>query len=273
MVVASDGVRVAVREFWGQGAALIMAHGIGFHGLVWEPVAELLAPSFRCVAVDLRGHGDSGLPRGHDFEWRGFARDVLAVVDGLGLTGAFGLGHSLGATALLLAEQARPGTFSALYCFEPVVVPADPPLGRDADSWLAALARRRRDVFPSREDAYRNYLTKMPSVAAQVLARYVEAGFEDPEEGGVRLKCLPETEALIYEMATAHDCFTRLSDVACPVTLGRGETSDAMDWPTVEAIQRRLPRCRASQVPGVGHLGPLEDPGTVANDVVTQLRC
>ena len=63
--------------------------------------------------------------------------------------------------SLLMAEQARPGTFAALYCFEPVIVPADPPLGRDDDSFLGAQARRRRTTFGSRDEACRHYADRL----------------------------------------------------------------------------------------------------------------
>ena len=70
-------------------------------------------------------------------------------MDRLGIEHPYGFGHSSGGTAVLMAEQARPGTFAALYCYEPVLVAADPPLGPDRGSWLAEQARRRRATFPA----------------------------------------------------------------------------------------------------------------------------
>ena len=112
-----DGVSIAVHALGGSGPPLLMAHGTGLHGRVWEPVASGLAGRFHCVAFDERGHGDSGLPPGLDFDWRGFGRDVLAVVDELGLQQPFAMGHSCGGAALIMAEAARPGTFQALWCY------------------------------------------------------------------------------------------------------------------------------------------------------------
>ncbi|MDQ6909370.1 MAG: alpha/beta fold hydrolase [Actinomycetota bacterium] len=140
-VMTSDGVEVAVHELGGSGAPVVLAHATGLHGMVWRPVATQVGPELRCVSFDQRGHGDSGAPPALDFDWRGFGLDALAVVGGLGLRRPFGVGHSSGAAGLLLAEEAAPGTFAALYCYEPVVVPADPPLGRDEANWLAAGAR------------------------------------------------------------------------------------------------------------------------------------
>lgn len=264
--MAGDGARIAVNDLAGRGPPLVLAHATGFHGRVWAPMAELLASRFSCLAPDLRGHGDSPPPAGWDFDWRGFAADVLAVVDGLALTDPVGAGHSSGATALLLAEQVRPGTFAALYCFEPIIVPADPPLGPDRESWLAESTRRRRAVFPSRAWALSRYAAKPPfsDLDPSVLRAYVNHGFEDLADGAVRLRCRPEHEALVYEMATAHPCFAQLAQVRCPVTLARGGRSEAFTPARAAAVAARLPHVRSEEHPDLGHLGPLEDPGAVA---------
>ncbi|MGI8622112.1 MAG: alpha/beta fold hydrolase [Solirubrobacteraceae bacterium] len=268
-VVAADGVQTACHVLEGEGPPLVLAHATGFHGRVWAPMAALLSPELSCLAPDLRGHGDSAPPAEEDFDWRGFAADILAVVDGLGLRRPVGAGHSSGATALLLAEQARPGTFAALYCFEPIVVPADPPLGRDRESWLAQSTRRRRAAFPSREDALRAYAAKPPlcDLDPDVLGAYVQHGFEDVAGEGVRLKCRPEHEALVYEMATAHACFAGLPRVRCPVTLARGGRSEAFTAGRAAEVAARLPVVHTEEHLALGHLGPLEDPGAVADSV------
>ncbi len=265
-VTTSDGVEVTVHDLGGSGRPVVMAHATGLHGLVWSPVAASLADAFRCISFDQRGHGHSGDPPDLDFDWRGFGRDVRAVVDGLGLQRPFGVGHSAGAAGLLLAEEASPGTFAALHCYEPIVVPVDPPLGRDEANWLAAGARRRRDVFESPEQAYEHYRAKGPFARwdDQALRLYVDHGFEPDPEGGVRLACRPENEALVYEMATANDCFARLGVVRCPVMLARGSDSDGLAPSTVEAMEARLERVKTEVLPGLSHFGPLEDPPLVA---------
>ncbi len=268
-VTTSDGVRIAVHDLGGDGRPVLLAHATGLHGLVWKPLAAALLPAFRGVSFDARGHGDSSLPPGLDFSWDGLARDILAVVEGLGLAHPFGVGHSSGGAAMLLAEQARPGTFAALYCFEPTVVPADPPLGRDPDNWLAVGARRRRQWFPSRPEAYANYATKPPfsEVAPAALHAYVDHGFADVPDGGVELKCRAEHEALVHEMATAHDCFAHLDEVRCPVLLARGERSEAFGPALIQHLVPRLTRVTTEVLPGVGHLGPLEDPEAVGSSL------
>ncbi len=268
-VTTSDGVRIAAHDPGGDRAPLVMAHAAGLHGLVFAPLAAHLAGAFRCVSFDGRGHGDSPLPGGLDLDWYGLAEDVLAVVRGLALERPYGFGHSSGGTAVLMAEQARPGTFTAIYCYEPVIVPADPPLGRDDDSWLAGLARRRRTTFASKDEARRHYASKPPmdTLDPAALRAYVEHGFEDADPAGVRLKCRPDHEATVYEMATAHDAYARLGEVRCPVIVACGSRTEACTPERARCHAQCLPSGRVEVLPDLGHFGPLERPHAVASSL------
>lgn len=268
-VSTSDGLEVATHDLGGRGRPLVMAHAAGFHGRVFAPLAQHLVDDFHCVSFDGRGHGDSRLPPAHELDWHGLATDVLAVVGGMALDRPYGFGHSSGGTVVLMAEQERPGTFAAIYCFEPVIVPADPPLGRDDDSVLAAQARRRRTTFASRDEACRHYASKPPLdvLAPEVLRAYVDHGFEEADAGGVRLKCRPDDEAAVYEMATAHDAYARLPDVRCPVLVACGSETDGCTPERAQCHAERLPLGHSEVLSGVGHFAPLERPEDVASSI------
>jgi pimeloyl-ACP methyl ester carboxylesterase len=272
--MTADGVGIAYYELGGSGPATLLAHATGFCGAVLGPLARRLAGGRRYIAFDMRGHGLSERPPGDDFGWYGFAADVLAVVDHLGLEGAGGFGHSCGGAALLLAEESRPGTFGALYCYEPIVYPADTPLTPTADgNPLSAGARRRREGFSSRDEALANFSTKAPfdQLHPEALAAYVDNGF-GPGPGGIRLRCRREDEAEVYAHALAHDAYAHLHEIGCPVTVACGAETDAIGPDALERFARRLPRSEVVVFPGLGHFGPLADPDTVARSVGSSLN-
>ena len=271
VVKAADGVSVAVHDLGGgdHRPLILMAHAAGFHGRVWGPVADGLNERFHCFALDFRGHGESETPATGRVDFARLTADVLAAVDHFGGQPCFGVGHSSGATALLLAEAVRPGSLAAIWCWEPAIVPADPPLGPDPDNWLAAATRRRRTTFPSASaalDAYR-HRPGFAGVREDVLTAYVTHGLRPDAKGGVELRCSPDLEAQIYETASGHDCFRRLADIVCPVVLARGQESEAFPPATAAAVLRRLTYAREQVLPGLGHLGPLEDPNAVARAI------
>ncbi|MEY2475780.1 MAG: hypothetical protein QOG87_1095 [Actinomycetota bacterium] len=273
-VTTPDGNQVAVHDFGGTGPTLLLAHATGFHGRVWAPVAAQLG--FRCVAFDERGHGDSDPAPGGDYDWHGFATDALAVIDGLDLGGpVLAAGHSCGGALLLLAEERRPGTFGALWTYEPVMIPAEglPTLPVQGENPLAAGARKRRPSFASKQAAFDNYAGKPPFSAldAAALRAYVEHGFAEQPDGSVRLKCEPESEARTYEMGMRHDAFDGLPKVECPVTVVCGEVTDAFPEPVITMVAARLPKGRPEVLAGLGHFGPLQDPSAVAASIEAAL--
>jgi pimeloyl-ACP methyl ester carboxylesterase len=273
-VQAADGVRIALHRLGGSGDSLLVSHATGFHGRAYQPLATSLAPDFRTAAIDERGHGQSGLPADLVFDWNGFGLDVLAAADDLEGGRLLGLGHSAGATALIVAELARPGTFGAIYCYEPIIFPFEEPLGPTPDGPLSAAALRRREVFDSRQAAFDNYRSKPPLNALDVesLSAYVEFGFEDLPDGSVRLLCRRDNEAAIYAAATTLDVYRRLGEVSCPVVLAGGAATDAIRPDHLELLAERLPKSSVEVFEGMGHFGPLQDHRRVAGSVSESLR-
>ena len=278
-VVRPDGPDIAAYDFGGSGPDLLLVHATGFCAGVLAPLAAALGGSFRCWAVDLRAHGRSGRAADGDLTWSAFADDLLAATDALGLVQPAAFGHSCGGASLLLAEQARPGSFGALYTFEPVVVPEWAVPAGPVEVPLAIGARRRRPEFPSRQDAFVNFASKPPFAVLdpEALARYVEDGFEvvPAAEGGdgtaVRLRCRREDEAEVYNEGSRHTAFAHLGEVACPVTLAFGADTDAFGRAVMEADAAPLPDATVVELPGLGHFGPLERPDQVAASVIGAL--
>jgi pimeloyl-ACP methyl ester carboxylesterase len=271
-----DGLGLAVYDFGGRGPDLLLVHATGFCAEPFGPLARGLADRFHCWGLDLRGHGRSERPADGEFAWSGFATDVLTAIDHFGLEAPHGFGHSCGGASVLLAEQARPGQFRSLYCFEPVVMP-DAARARIAEqNPLTEGALRRRGAFPSAEEALANYASKPPyaDLDPEALRLYVESGFEPvPEaEGGdgraVRLRCRREDEAATFAAAADHEAFGHLAEVTCPVTLCCGEQTDAFGPGLMRADAEPLPDARVEILPGMGHFGPLQRPTAVADAVI-----
>jgi pimeloyl-ACP methyl ester carboxylesterase len=269
-MIDSGSARIAAYDFGGNGPDLLLAHATGFHAHAWLPVVEHLRGRFHCWAFDERAHGQSTPPTDGDFSWHRFADDALAVTDALGLQRPFVAGHSCGGALLLLAEQARPGSFRALWCYEPVIFPTDELPPPETPNPLSPGARRRREDFPSLEAAYENFAAKPPMNRFDdaALRAYVEHGFAPVEGGGVRIRCRGEDEARTYDAGLFHDAFPRLREVAPPVTLVCGEHTDAFGPDALDLDAARLPHARVEVLPGLTHFGPFEDPAAIAASII-----
>ena len=264
-LIDAGPLTLAVYDWGGDGDPVLLAHATGFHGRVWEPVARrLVAAGRRVWSFDFRGHGDSDQsPNG--YHWDGFADDLLAVVDALDLAGdptLLAAGHSKGAAALLLTEQRVPGTFARLWCYEPIVIPADEPGDPQPDFPLAVGARRRRATWASSEEALESYGSRPPldALDPEALRAYVEHGLHRRDDGMLELKCRPEDEAEVYAMQFAHRAYRGLATVRCPTVVACGENTNAIPSKLAAMLVDRLPDAQLEVMPGLGHFGPLQDP-------------
>jgi pimeloyl-ACP methyl ester carboxylesterase len=97
---AADGTALAYERL-GEGPAIVMVHGFGSSRMQnWKSTGwfgGLTEAGFAIVAMDCRGHGDSGKP--HDpaaYDHDRMAEDVVAVMQACALSSALVLGYSMG---------------------------------------------------------------------------------------------------------------------------------------------------------------------------------
>lgn len=86
------------RETDGQGPELLLLHGWGLHGGVWDTLLPRLTPHFRVTRLDLPGHG-----RSRDLPMPAQLRDLAKLVSEAAPPAAVWLGWSLGGLVALRA--------------------------------------------------------------------------------------------------------------------------------------------------------------------------
>jgi pimeloyl-ACP methyl ester carboxylesterase len=274
--------RIALARWGEEGSRkppALLSHGTGFVAEVWDDVARELAADYTVYALDRRGHGNSHKPAADRYHFVDFAEDVCSVIEALGLTDIYGIGHSAGATDLLLAAKLKPGRFGRLFVMEPTVM--DPHAARPDGSALSSSATgavqgvlRRQAEFDGAEAAFLRYRAA-PAFAKWTessLRAYVRHGFAPQENGRVRLRCTPEIESAIllpiyqamnqiYQGDARGNPFGWLSEIGCPVRIATAGDS----WPVYKEMASRavtlLPAASRWSFEGVGHCVAQEAPG------------
>ena len=100
--VRANGLVIHYRDHGRRdGAPLVFINSLGADFRIWNEVAEILAPDFRIVTYDKRGHGlsESG-PDQNDMA--DYARDLVALLNALGVGRATIVGLSIGG---LIAQE------------------------------------------------------------------------------------------------------------------------------------------------------------------------
>jgi len=279
--VEHAGARIALAR-WGEADAnkppALLVHGTGFVGEVWDEVASALASHYTVYALDRRGHGASHKPATDRYHFLDFASDVRAVIEALDLSDIFGVGHSAGATDLLLVAKLLPQRFSRLFVMEPTVM--DPRAQRadgaqlsDRGTSFVQGVLRRQVEFDSAAAAFARFRAA-PAFAdwsEPALWTYVRHGFQPLQSGRVRLLCVPEIEAAmlrpifeameqVYTGDERGNPFAGLSEIDCPVRVATAERS----WPIYKEMASRaaalIPAVSRWTFEGVGHCVGQEAP-------------
>jgi 3-oxoadipate enol-lactonase len=95
MLARNDAPALRYWDDGGSKPAVMLIHGVGADGTSWDQIADILAPDFRTLRLDLRGHGRSGHIEGA-LTLDDFVRDVVDVLDACGAPATDIVGFSLG---------------------------------------------------------------------------------------------------------------------------------------------------------------------------------
>ena len=274
--IDANGLSLACFEWRAQlrGAAppLWLVHATGFHARVWDQVIHHL-PGRHVIAIEQRGHGRSA---GTHFDsWADFGRDQAAMAAALGLQAAVGVGHSMGAHALVQAAAFEPTRFSRLVLIDPVIrSPADyhqplPPPG------TLHPAAQRKNRFASAQQMFERFVDRPPYSVfdTQALQDYCQHGLKPAADGqGFELACAPAFEGSVYPSALANaGIYASIRALQIPVLVVRARPQDpsvkpwdALGTPTWPQLAQEFRFGRDLQLMDKTHMMPMEDPVLVA---------
>ncbi|MCC8034400.1 MAG: alpha/beta hydrolase [Rikenellaceae bacterium] len=108
MTINLGGLEIYYEKTGEGGFPLVMLHGNGEDGTIFEPLARKLSRHFTVYTIDSRNHGRSGCG---ELSYEAMAGDVILFIRELNLPRPYVVGFSDGAIIALLAELARPGLF------------------------------------------------------------------------------------------------------------------------------------------------------------------
>jgi pimeloyl-ACP methyl ester carboxylesterase len=259
----SSGGELALYEWPGSEPAVLLCHATSFHAQCWNAIVERL-PGQRVLALDFRGHGASAKPE-PPCPWRPFAEDVEAAIRHFRLTGALGVGHSMGGHSVALAAARQPGAFAALLLLDPTIVPEDRYRGA-TESFDFVLRRRNR--WNSPQEMFERLVTRIPFQRwdPAILLDYCQYGLAPDGQ----LACPPAVEASIYAngYAPESNIYPDIRHISIPVKVVRGPGEFGVGKfdgsPTAPDLASRFLKGEDLHLTGVSHFFPMEAPDLTA---------
>jgi pimeloyl-ACP methyl ester carboxylesterase len=256
----------AIYRVAGSGPTVVLIHGMINSSRHWQTVAEVLAGSYRVVAPDLIGHGDSATPRG-DYSLGAHAASIRDLLTTIGVERATIVGHSLGGgVAMQFFYQFPQRT-------ERLVLISSGGLGREVSPLLRGAALP--GVSPLlRLAAQRQLVDAIDRAGSGLRARgsakgvYLEAvarALRPLQEPGSRRAFLQTLRSVIDvhgQHVSARDRLYLLGDM--PTLIVWGERDRTIPIEHGRTAHEAIPRCRFETLPRAAHFPHLEDPDGLA---------
>jgi len=266
-IPGADGLSIHLLEWSQEGVALLLLHGFGNEAHIWDDFAPIVAPHYRTIAMDLRGHGDSAHDPQRRYDYQSHVRDLEAITAELGIDRLVLVGHSLGGRISTLFAARHPRRMAGL-----VLVDAGPELDARGVSRISTDVERGIDLsFASLAECENALAHAYPAAQPATLARMARHGMRKREDGRYERKTDPAFHAArgqltaaaaeALEKQTTKELWDALAGIPCPALVIRGAASDVLDPDTAERMAEEvLPNARLALVPRAGHSVMTDNP-------------
>src|SRR5579864_2039696 len=253
--------RIAVRgaglHYEEQGAGpetIVFAHGLLWSGRLFDRQVEALAPRYRCVTFDFRGHGRSEVTAdGYDMD--SLAADAASLIAALGCAPCHFVGLSMGGFVGMRLAARQPGLVKSLTL-----------IGTSADPEPEASRRGYRRL---------NLIARwlgLGLVAKPVMRIIFGAKFlTDPARSGLREQVRRDLVAshrlgitrAVIGVIDRQGIHEELDRITAPTLILVGDQDLATPSARAERIHARIAGSRLQLIPGAGHTSTIEEPAAV----------
>lgn len=237
----------------GEGPPVVFIHGLVMDHTMYVAQFEDLPDSYRCIALDLRGHGRSECPPG-PWSMQDSVNDVVEFIRGVDAAPCHLVGMSWGGYIASRIALQEPELVRSL-------VMIDSSLDADSDD-MAALERGFMETVEKdglTDEVIESslpllYGERFRTSEADAIAVHFDRLRSMKREGVVEgLRAIVERDSLL----------SRAGDIKVPVLVIHGEEDLAIPIAQAEKMAEVIGNAELVRVPGAGHSTPLEAPDVV----------
>lgn len=235
--------------------SLVLLHGFTGHSRSWDAFAEAMTDRYRVLALDQRGHGETGWAAPDQYGIDDMINDLESFVRALGLQDFTLIGLSMGGLVTMEYAGRRPKPLAAC-----VIVDIGPEIDRSGSSRIQANVQA-VDSFASREEAF--------AVARADNSRPPEALHRQRSDAGL-MRTEDGRWTYRYDRTLRSPGNLRLRDpetawrscanIEASTQIVRGELSDILSPQIAERMARTIPDARLVTVANAGHGVPYDAP-------------
>ncbi|MBW2383329.1 MAG: alpha/beta hydrolase [Deltaproteobacteria bacterium] len=286
-VPGADGIQLNVLEWSREGVPLLLLHGFANEAHIWDEFVPHVAPHYRVLALDLRGHGDSDWHPDAAYEYDDYVADLEALIDHLGLERVVLVAHSLGGRISMLYGGRHPEKLAGL-----VIVDSAPELDARGTTRISTDISAHRDPsFASRTDYEQMLVHNYPAAKPGAIRRMAQHELKQRDDGrfvfkmDVRFRGAVgaaaggqdaqdakgglDAEAILTHHARSRDAmWEALRKLECPTLVVRGAASDFLNAEIADRmVDDELAKGQLAVVAQAGHSVMTDNPEAFAEAV------
>jgi pimeloyl-ACP methyl ester carboxylesterase len=252
--IAVRGAGLHYEEHGAGPETVVFAHGLLWSGRLFDRQVEALAPRYRCVTFDFRGHGRSEVTAdGYDMD--SLAADAVGLIEALGCAPCHFVGLSMGGFVGMRLAIRQPRLLRSLILLE-----------TSADPEPEASRRRYR-----RMNVAARWIGLGPLTRPVMRIIFGRKFLGDPARAALREQCrrqLASSDRMgIIRAANGvierEGVYEQLERIATPTLILVGDQDLATPPARSERIHARIAGSRLQVLPGAGHTSTIEEPAAV----------
>jgi len=243
--VTVNGLRVHYLE-WGSAAkpALILLHGISKHAHTFDHIAVDFARDYHVLAVDMRGHGDSGWSPEGAYLVEDYVKDIEGLVTQLGIRRVTLLGNSTGGRVVQVFAGMHPDLVERL-----IVEDVGPERPQDIADAFARQVRQDADGWASEDELVKQLVARNQRTPEPLLRTYAHFGTRKRDDGRLVWKRDPN----LVKGFVVTELWEHVSKITSPTLYVIGGASRIVPAAAQERLKQTLPNVQIVTMPGLGH--------------------
>lgn len=226
-VTVPGGPVLTYADTGGDGIPVIFSHGLFMDRTMFGPQVDRFAVQRRCIVWDERAHGET--QSSGAFTYWDSARDLLALMDALGIETAVHFGMSQGGLLGMRAALLMPERFAGIVMHSSQAGA----LAEDGADAFKAIIAEWVDQGPAED--------KLQFLIDLILGPGVDPTYWRAYWAQLTPQQITDAVSALYSIDDLHH---RLSDIAVPVLVIHGKADVSTPWQRAERVAREVPDCR-----------------------------
>jgi len=264
-----SGLRLHYSEL-GSGPVILFVHGVVESAAIWLRAAEQLQQNFRCIMVDLPGHGASADQRG-SFSMSFYSETLLEFMDALQLNDVVLCGHSMGGQISIVTALRAPSKIRSLALVNAAGLETFTPVEKEQlIAWTEKAYSAPRDRAQSLQNLAQHFGMNAVPLAEELLNHQDEntARFYETISASIKGMLNEPVFHFLPALQTSALLLYGTRDLLIPNRWLHPQLTPVF---VNEAAAARIKNSKVIALPDCGHYAPLEKPAMLAEALLREL--